>query len=578
MGVPLHADERSVARRLGRDISGLAIEDLPLSTRARNRLQRAGIATIGELAERTSEDLLRIAGFGKGCLAEVSHALNQLGLALGTGAHRRSRRSPLRPVVIDEPLLERAFDRLLAWAKVPPGRSPALAARLGWPDGRPSSLQEAGDMAGVTRERVRQIQRRFEELVRGRVRVPVLERALAVIQGNLPTTAERVSEALLDQGLSEGRVHPAALARLATILGVQPRFEIVLLDPLGDVVVTPSEASRVQALKRARGDLKRATRPYGFIHIDLARTIVAKILGDPGIVELALHAAKAEPLQAGWYYVQTDSREPAIRLTEDMLAVAGGTLPASEIREGFERRLRWRRSAGHRHQEGWCPSQEALLAFCRSRPDRFRVEGDVVRSTGPLHFEERIVGVERTMVEVLLEAPGRVLRREDFEREVVARGVNVNTFSVYTSYSPFIRELGGGLWAVRGVEPDPIEVERLRRRRRARRRQIEGWGWLPSGALRVSVRLARTTNVVVGLPGAVHPYLSGRSFAIMLPDGTRKGTVRVDEGGASWGYGPALGMLGAEVGDLMLADFDLATRTLVLSLAPSDDEETVSDA
>lgn len=567
-----------MARRLGRESPDTPVDDLPLSTRARNCLQRAGIATIRELAARTPEDLLRIAGFGAGCLAEVSHALDQLGLALRTGAHRRSRTSPLRPVVIDEPVLERAFDELLAWAKVPQARRPALAARLGWPDGRPCSLQEAGDMVGVTRERVRQIQIKFADLVRGRVRVPVLEQALAIIQENLPTTAEKAGEALLDQELCEGPVHPAAIARLAAILGVEPGFEVVRLDPLGEVVVTAGGTSRAQGLKRARESLKRAARPYGFIHVDLARTILREAVGDCQGLEGALLTAWAVPLQSGWHYIHTEGREPAARLIEDMLAVAGGALPASEIREGFERRLRWRGSAGHHHQEGWCPSAEALLAFCRSRPDRFRVDGDVVRSTRPLHFEQRIVGVERTMVEVLLDAPGRVLRREDFERDVVARGVNVNTFSVYTSYSPFIRELGGGLWAVRGVDPDPIEVERLRRRRRARRRQIEGWRWLPSGALRVSVRLARTTNVVVGLPGAVRPYLSGRSFAIMLSDGTRKGTVRVDEGGTSWGYGPALGRLGAEAGDLMLADFDLAAATVALCVASSDDEETATHA
>ncbi|GBC86857.1 DNA-directed RNA polymerase subunit alpha [bacterium HR12] len=578
MGLPLDADARAVARRLGRGSSDLPIDVLPLSTRARNCLRRAGITTLRELVQRTLEDLLRIPGFGAGCLAEVSRAVDQPGQAPRTVAERRSRVSLPWPVVIDEPLLERAFDQLLAWAEVPSARRAALAARLGWPDGRACSLQEAGDLVGVTRERMRQIQMKFEGRIRGRVTIPVLERALAIIQENLPTTADRVSEALLEHELSERSIHPVALARLAGILGVEPGFEVVSLDALGDVVVTAGEASRVQGLKRARGDLKRAARPYGFIHIDLARTIVAKILGDPEVVEPALQAARAEPLQAGWYYVQTDDREPAIRLIEDMLAVAGGALPASEIREGFERRLRWRGAAGHHDQEGWYPSVEALLAFCRARHDRFRVEGDVVRSTQPLHFEQRIVGVERTMVKVLLDAPGRVLRREDFEREVVGRGVNVNTFSVYTSYSPFIRELGGGLWAVRGVEPDPIEVERLRRRRRTRRRRIEGWGWLPSGVLRVSVRLARTTNVVIGIPGAVRPYLSGRTFAIVLPDGTRKGTVRVDEVGASWGYGPALGRLGAEVGALMLADFDLATGTVALSLASSDDEGTASDA
>lgn len=170
------------------------------------------------------------------------------------------------------------------------------------------------------------------------------------------------------------------------------------------------------------------------------------------------------------------------------------------------------------------------------------------------------------MVEVLHGAPGHVLSREDFERSVVARGVKANTFSVYSSYSPFVKDLGAGLWGLRGVEPDPLEVERLRRKVGPRKRQIEGWRWLPTGTLRVAVRLNRTTNLVVGLPGPTRPYLCGRTFEVRLPRGERAGKVRVDAGGTSWGYGPALGRLEAKDGDLMFADFDLASGTVALSL------------
>lgn len=593
MSFPLRAGERSVARGFPPEGSNLSVEELGLSTRTRNCLRRARIRTVDELAQRTPGDLLRIPGFGAGCLAEVVRVLGERGLSLGNHPVGRSAWAippgPAppgdasgpgpEPVVIEDPVLERAFDRLLAWAKVPPARRPALAARLAWPDGRRRTLQEAGDMAGVTRERVRQVQKRFEERVRRQVRVPVLERGLTIIRGSVPTTAEEASELLVDRGLAEGSVHPAALARLAEVLGVDPGFEVVGLGPVGDVVVAAGRAERARALHRAKAELKRAARPFGFIHADLARTRFADTLGDDAeIVELVMQVAGAILLEAGWFYLKTDSREPAVRLIEDMLAVAGGMLSAEEIAEGFERRLRWRGAAGHHDQEGWYPSPEALLAFCRSRPELFRVDGRMISSTRPLDPARRLVGVERIMVEALLDAPGRVLRRDDFEREVVARGVNRNTFSVYTSYSPFIRDLGGGLWSVRGVEPDPIEIERLRRRRPARRRRIQGWQWLPTGALRVQVRLARVTNLVVGLPGAVRSYLAGRTFGVVLPDGTTKGKVRVDEGGTSWGYVPALGELGAVEGDLLFADFDLAAGSVRLSLARTDDERAAADA
>jgi DNA-directed RNA polymerase subunit alpha len=61
------------------------IEDLDLSERPRNCLKRAQINTIGELIQRTPEELLAITNFGQKSLDEVIERLDERGLAL-TGA------------------------------------------------------------------------------------------------------------------------------------------------------------------------------------------------------------------------------------------------------------------------------------------------------------------------------------------------------------------------------------------------------------------------------------------------------------------------------------------------------------
>jgi DNA-directed RNA polymerase subunit alpha len=60
----------------------LLIEDLDLSERPRNCLKRAQINTVGELVERTEEDLLAITNFGQKSLDEVLQKLDERGLAL----------------------------------------------------------------------------------------------------------------------------------------------------------------------------------------------------------------------------------------------------------------------------------------------------------------------------------------------------------------------------------------------------------------------------------------------------------------------------------------------------------------
>jgi DNA-directed RNA polymerase subunit alpha len=60
----------------------LPIEALDLSERPRNCLRRAQIKTVGELVERTSDDLLNITNFGQKSLDEVTAKLDELGLSL----------------------------------------------------------------------------------------------------------------------------------------------------------------------------------------------------------------------------------------------------------------------------------------------------------------------------------------------------------------------------------------------------------------------------------------------------------------------------------------------------------------
>ena len=60
----------------------LPIEELDLSERPRNCLKRAQINTVGELVNKTEDDLLAITNFGQKSLDEVLQKLDERGLAL----------------------------------------------------------------------------------------------------------------------------------------------------------------------------------------------------------------------------------------------------------------------------------------------------------------------------------------------------------------------------------------------------------------------------------------------------------------------------------------------------------------
>ncbi|MGH8875406.1 MAG: DNA-directed RNA polymerase subunit alpha [Acidimicrobiia bacterium] len=65
-----------------KDIPDLPIEALDLTERPRNCLRRAQIKTVGELVQRSADDLLNITNFGQKSLEEVTAKLDEMGLSL----------------------------------------------------------------------------------------------------------------------------------------------------------------------------------------------------------------------------------------------------------------------------------------------------------------------------------------------------------------------------------------------------------------------------------------------------------------------------------------------------------------
>lgn len=80
-GIGLELGDVVTAESASPDLD-LPIEALDLSERPRNCLRRAQVETVGELVQKTEEDLLNITNFGQKSLEEVVAKLDELGLSL----------------------------------------------------------------------------------------------------------------------------------------------------------------------------------------------------------------------------------------------------------------------------------------------------------------------------------------------------------------------------------------------------------------------------------------------------------------------------------------------------------------
>ncbi len=60
-----------------------SVDELELSVRSANCLQNANITLIGELVQRTEQDMLKTKNFGRKSLKEIKEILGSMGLSLG---------------------------------------------------------------------------------------------------------------------------------------------------------------------------------------------------------------------------------------------------------------------------------------------------------------------------------------------------------------------------------------------------------------------------------------------------------------------------------------------------------------
>ncbi|HZC47197.1 MAG TPA: DNA-directed RNA polymerase subunit alpha [Candidatus Acidoferrum sp.] len=81
--VPAGTSENGDARPTMSELLYRPVEGLPISVRAFNGLQNADIKYIGELVQRTEQDMLKIKNFGRKSLNEIKEVLADMGLSLG---------------------------------------------------------------------------------------------------------------------------------------------------------------------------------------------------------------------------------------------------------------------------------------------------------------------------------------------------------------------------------------------------------------------------------------------------------------------------------------------------------------
>lgn len=328
----------------------------------------------------------------------------------------------------------------------PPRMTEPMLARLGWSGKSPVTLQAAAEAAGVTRERIRQVQVRIEGVLgAGNVWAPALDRVLTMLTQIVPVDQDAASGRLAE-GSEVGAVRLAldGILEAQRVLGRTTGLE--LIDRSGiKVLVGPGEADdplldqyaaiRTTIRKRVSNqgiatliEVRRALEDDGHPvpTADLARVVTQ--LDDYRLVD-GDHLVPAE-----W-----DRRNPLWNRLAKILAVAPGiaveTVAAQLSRDD---------------RRGYPAAPRTLRLFVEAHPD-LDLRNDRLYPQAPIDVVDVLSDTEQVLIRTFREH-GRELSATDLVRLVVGPSFTRVTLAVRLAHSPVVVRLAYNRYRL--IDPD----------------------------------------------------------------------------------------------------------------------------
>jgi hypothetical protein len=442
-------------------------------------------------------------------------------------------------------------------------RRDALLARFGWSGAPPRTLEEAGRLVSVTRERIRQIESRVrKKLPTTPTYVPALMRALQFLADAAPIEVDKVPSAL--QGVGNTRVAFAAESVIAAASDLHIDTPILIAVARGVRLVTrAANTAHVSAILITARKKAGASGVVSANDVAVAVSHRSKVECSPEDVMRTLAAStRFRNICGTWFWV-TDLPERRNRLVNVCRSMLSVTSPISVscLRDGIRREYTFRNLSGSGKFDLRVPPAEVLRAFLGDHPDFMVDVDDRVSSTRPLDYRSQLGPSDRTIVDVLRSTPSGVLDRATIIAECVERGINVQTVNVDLTYSCLLEHIDTNIWTLRGSDVNPSAIEALRQANalRPRETRVRDFGWTANGNLWVAAVVPPITQpFVFNCPPGSRSYLAGHKFRAVMQDGMPCGTLGVTDDGTVYGFNAFQQLSNCDPGDIAVVEFSLS--------------------
>lgn len=438
-----------------------------------------------------------------------------------------------------------------------------ISDRIGGEGLKPKTLEKVGTEYGITRERVRQIEKKFVDIV-GRYQsiwMPSLDKSLSVISQNLPLTEKEVKRLLLNKGLSRGELEMTSIIRLAEVFSRKYDFEF---DPDKSIVASKNFLNSTPLVLNTAISM---VGHWGAINLQLLSEeleIKGILLGNENLVRILNLRSDVVWLdyKEKWFWIRGAPKNRILNYVRKIMSVAG-TCNISELRNGTGR---WHRVHGYR-----LPTK-ILVALCLST-GQYRIQDDRLVGDERLSDWREILGPnERKIVEILFQH-GYIMRRADLEAAALQAGVSRESFYILITYSPVIERYATGVYGLRGAPVRAAQIESIIPAIQRKTRLFKDNGWTESGHLWIGYKLSQSSvnSGVVSVPSSLISYIPG-PYRLFSDSALPVGTLTVGDRNL-WGLSRFFRKWNVEADDYIVIEFDPRKKRAVII---SGDEELIT--
>lgn len=434
----------------------------------------------------------------------------------------------------------------------------AVSNRLGVTIEKPWTLEQVGNLLGVTRERVRQITVGMKHRYEPR-RWPIPSELFTIAEELASTNQQWLKVNWGDEVVD---VRREDATRLLIIAG----FEKESLAPFHGIE---------QRLQEYKLDLRTVqnraywtSRRMGLVQRDLAiDNIVEEFVGVPVelIDEAISYVASHNNLPFGYVLAESQGSCFLINALNSVLS-KNGALPLAELYEALVRFFKYR-------TPGLIFPPQRVIDALLSSDNRFVVERGDVRLSA---VENKDIGeTYEWMWQEIAKAPGLVMHRTELLQRGRENGHNASTLNVYFAYSTYFKPVKGNCVTLTGYFPSESDVALARVRGSEIALHTKVQSWEADGAcieVRVLVGNYLLDTGLLQLPTACRRILGGKPFAIFWGDEPR--------GNVGWsssvttGWSSVLSFGSILPGDEVSLVFDLNTSRVFVALSEDLLEES----